>query len=129
MGDTSCFSMGENMKKAIFFTIDALFGLVIAFLFLYFMYYTPPQLSVYERGADALLVLALDNSILEESLVQEYLDTSLSPFCGNLSIYSQDSVLQYSVISTGCTQSDGQVQVFRRSFYYDAIYYAELLLW
>lgn len=117
------------MKKAIFFTIDALFALVLAFVFLSFVYYSAPDISTSYRGDDALRVLHLSDSLLSESVAQEYIDASLAPFCGNLSVFASGGVLQYSIVSDGCGSPTDEIRISRRSFYDDGIYYAELRLW
>ena len=124
------------MKKAIFFSLDALFGLIIAFGFLSFLFVSMQSSSV---TAD-VIVLDTSQSVLHaaynadilfsptQSSLEIFLNTTL-PFCGTLRIFDDDLVMIHNATKSPCLSASNSVFV-RRSFVYDSQFYiAELEAW
>ncbi|MBS3113212.1 hypothetical protein J4418_03965 [Candidatus Woesearchaeota archaeon] len=116
-------------KKAILFTIDALFALMLCLsFFLYINYYffsndgNPyAQYDLLKVSEDYLTILEKSNSlsyILNSgnlTYMRDYIDTLSVNYCANLTILDSSNVPQYSVSKTGCLNSD-QYVISRRVF-------------
>ena len=129
-------------QKGIAFTLESLLGLSLCILLLamasfYLLHsnsYDLAQLNLYQFTADSLAVLdkqgALSQAVEHNSstLLQSFLNSWPSQYCGNLSLQDQSnsSLMQ---VSRNCTFSNGKVVARRVFISREKIYYATLYSW
>jgi hypothetical protein len=117
------------MKKGMFFTIDALFALLLAFtFFIYITYYFSgysnsayKQMDLSVASTDALAVLektsTLDSAVraLSNTQIQTYLNALPTQFCANITLYNSANLKLLSALKSGCTAAEENA-IVRRVF-------------
>lgn len=142
MGKIRVQGVGRMNKKALFFTLDSLFAILLAAsFFVYLNYYyaeTSPAVTPVDlitMSNDALAVLeksdALSQSVrlMTPSLLQAYLNAMPVQVCANISIYSHAGINLLNAARAGCT-SGGELSIARRVFiYHSEPYLAKMEAW
>ena len=100
-------------KKGFFFSLDVLIALGVSFLFLTMLFYWSAHLDVGKLREGELLSYSQSvASVMEEqgAFAQVNLTSFLNTFtrnqsCFNVTIYSPQGILQYSALTSGCTNT------------------------
>ncbi len=110
-------------KKAILFTLDALFALILAFsFFVYFSFYFSDvenilysNIDLLEKSNDVLAVLEKSNNLVDSTQIQTYLDALPAQICANITVYNSGNIMQLSELKSGCTPTEENT-ITRRVF-------------
>lgn len=112
-------------KKAILFTLDALFALLLSLSFFIYVsfYFFPSQDTTYANydllqiAGDSLAVLEKTKELSKLSTIglQTYVDALPSQYCANITIYDSADVNQLSVKRNNCNSAE-QNAISRRIF-------------
>jgi len=131
-------------KKAIIFSLDAIFAIIIAGIMILACFFYLSQTStnlyknqdIYKISLDSLTILEKDNTLktaVETSnttIIQQFLNSLSEQHCGNITLYTSSSAAILSAQKTGCT-SKNESTIAIRSFVANNsnIYYANMEAW
>ncbi len=132
-----------KFKKGFFFTLDAIFALLILLsLFGFGFYYLENKNNDFDDYAQIVFFQDVLDVVIETNILDNLILTTDSTqlslflnkviprqFCSTIKIYSTaPNVLLYSISKNDCSTSTSSI--LRRMFYFeDEIYYAEVLWW
>ncbi len=100
-------------KNGLFFSLDALFALAVAFLFFSVLFYWISQLDIHTLGNAEMVEYSHSvASVMEQqgAFAQENISAFLGNYtknqtCFNVTVYSSSSSRLYSVLKSGCTNT------------------------
>ncbi|MBW2965948.1 hypothetical protein KY342_02475 [Candidatus Woesearchaeota archaeon] len=131
-------------KKAIIFSLDAIFAIVIAGIMIlacfFYLSKTTTNLyqnqDIYKLSLDSLTILEKDETLktaIETSsatTIQQFLNSLPDQHCGNITVYTSLSTAVLSSQKTGCT-ANNESTIAIRSFIANNsnIYYAKMEAW
>jgi len=131
-------------KKALIFTLDAIFAVLIATSIIVSSYFyfsktdilTYTQQDIYRVSLDTLTILekssTLKNAVETSSTtnINSFIDTLPNRICTNVTIFDKNSNTVLHTLKTGCTRSLGERTFTSRVFIanYD-VYYARVNSW
>jgi len=130
------------LKKAVIFSLDAIFSAVTASMLILSILFFISQSNVtfddrdrYAIALDSLAVLEIDGTLHgatqtgDPSTMQQYLDALPGQVCSRLSLYTSAQVAFSTSTKTGCTSSN-ETSVAKRAFIVDFVpYYAQMEVW
>ena len=131
-------------KKAIIFSLDAIFALVTAAVMIlacfFYLSHTTANIytnqDIYKISLDSLTILEKDSTLKtaveanSSAAIQQFLDSLSQQHCGNIAVYTSESAAVLSAQKAGCiTKNESAVAV--RSFIANNfnVYYAKMEAW
>ena len=131
-------------KKAIIFSLDAIFAIIIAGIMILACFFYLSQTStnlyknqdIYKISLDSLTILEKDDTLKtaaetnSTTTLQSFLNSLPTQHCGNITVYTSSSTAVLSAQKTGCTAKNESTIAIRSFAANDYnIYYAKMEAW
>ncbi|MBU2561184.1 MAG: hypothetical protein KKD17_02720 [Nanoarchaeota archaeon] len=131
-------------RKAIIFSLDAIFAVVVAGLMILACFLHLSQTTtnihqnqdIYKISLDSLTILEKDRTLKtavetnSAATIQSFLDALPEQFCGNITVRTSAAVLVLSAQKAGCTEKNESTSAVRAfTAGNSAVYYAGMKAW
>jgi len=130
-------------KKAIIFSLDAIFAIIIAGIMILacFFYLSKTTTNIYQNqdiykiSLDSLTILEKDDTLKtavetnNTATLQLFLNSLSDQFCGNITVYTSSSSAVLSAQKTDCTAKNESTIAVRNFIANNSIYYAKMGAW